>query len=67
MAVMSGLEAMRRLKGEGLRAKFIFLTLQSEARLASEALRAGASGYLLKQAAGEELIEAIHAVAQGLT
>jgi two-component system, NarL family, response regulator NreC len=67
MPVMSGLEAMRQLKAEGLRAKFIFLTLQSEPRLASEALRAGAAGYLLKQAAGEELIEAIHAVAQGLT
>jgi DNA-binding NarL/FixJ family response regulator len=67
MPIMSGLEAMRRLKAEGLRAKFIFLTLQSEPRLASEALRAGASGYLLKQAAGEELIEAIRAVAQGHT
>jgi DNA-binding NarL/FixJ family response regulator len=67
MPVMSGLEAMRRLKAEGLRSKFIFLTLQSEPRLASEALRAGASGYLLKQAAGEELIEAINAVTQGLT
>ena len=66
MPVMSGLEAMRRLKAEGLRAKFIFLTLQSEPRLASEALRAGASGYLLKQAAGEELIDAIRAVANGL-
>jgi DNA-binding NarL/FixJ family response regulator len=67
MPVMSGLEAMRRLKAENLRSKFILLTLQPEPRLASEALRGGASGYLLKQSAGEELIEAVHAVLQGLT
>jgi DNA-binding NarL/FixJ family response regulator len=67
MPVMSGLEAMRQLKAEGVRAKFIFLTLHTEARLASEALRAGASGYLLKQAAAEELIEALRAVGEGLT
>lgn len=67
MPVMSGLEAMQRLKAGGLRAKFIFLTLHTEARLAASALHAGASGYLLKQSAAEELVEAIRAVAGGLT
>jgi DNA-binding NarL/FixJ family response regulator len=67
MPVMSGLDAMRRLRADGVRSKFIFLTLHAEPRLAADALRAGASAYLLKQAAGEELIEAIHAVSQGLT
>lgn len=67
MPVMSGLEAMRQLKADGVRAKFIFLTLHTEARLASEALRAGASGYLLKQAAAEELLEALRTVAGGMT
>jgi two-component system, NarL family, response regulator NreC len=67
MPIMSGLDAMRRLKAEGLRSKFVFLTLHTEARLASEAFRAGASGYLLKQAAEAELIEAVRAVAGGLT
>ena len=67
MPVMNGLEAMRRLKTLGIRAKFIFLTLHAEPRLASDAMRNGASGYLLKQAAGDELIEAVHAVAGGLT
>jgi DNA-binding NarL/FixJ family response regulator len=56
MPGMSGLDAMRRLKADGLRCKFIFLTLHTEPRLASEAIRAGASGYLLKVAAAEELI-----------
>jgi DNA-binding NarL/FixJ family response regulator len=67
MPVMSGLDAMRRLKADGLRSKFIFLTLHTDSRLASEAMRAGASGYLLKHAAAEELIEAIHAVMAGHT
>jgi DNA-binding NarL/FixJ family response regulator len=66
MPVMNGLDAMRRLKADGVRAKFIFLTLHGEPRLASEAMRAGASGYVLKQSAGDELIEAIQAVSKGL-
>jgi two-component system, NarL family, response regulator NreC len=67
MPGMSGLDAMRRLKTDGLRSKFIFLTLHTDSRLASEAMRAGASGYLLKHAAAEELIEAIHVVMKGHT
>ena len=67
MPAMSGLEAMRRLKSEGVGSKFIFLTLHTEPRLASEAFRSGASGYLLKQAAAEELVEAVRAVTGGLT
>ena len=67
MPGMSGLDAMRRLKTGGLRSKFIFLTLHTDSRLASEAMRAGASGYLLKHAAAEELIEAIHVVMKGHT
>jgi two-component system, NarL family, response regulator NreC len=67
MPGMSGLDAMRRLKADGLRSKFIFLTLHTDSRLASEAMRAGASGYLLKHAAAEELIAAIHAVMEGHT
>jgi DNA-binding NarL/FixJ family response regulator len=38
------------------------LTVHTDARVAAEAIRAGACGYLLKAAAGEELIEAIRAV-----
>jgi DNA-binding NarL/FixJ family response regulator len=67
MPGMSGLDAMRRLKADGFRSKFIFLTLHTDSRLAAEAMRAGASGYLLKHAAAEELIAAIHAVMEGHT
>jgi DNA-binding NarL/FixJ family response regulator len=67
MPGMSGIDAMRQLKAEGSEARFIFLTIHAEARLAAEAMRSGASGYLLKQAAGNELFDAIQAVTSGRT
>ena len=67
MPGMSGIDAMRQLKAEGSEARFIFLTIHTEARLAAEAMRSGASGYLLKQAAGNELFDAIQAVMSGRT
>ena len=67
MPGMSGIDAMRQLKAEGSEARFIFLTIHAEARLAAEAMRSGASAYLLKQAAGDELFDAIQAVTQGRT
>ena len=67
MPGMSGIDAMRQLKAEGSEARFIFLTIHTEARLAAEAMRSGASAYLLKQAAGNELFDAIKAVISGRT
>jgi DNA-binding NarL/FixJ family response regulator len=65
MPLLNGLDAARQLKREGAAAKIIFLTMHTEAQLAAEAFRAGASGYLLKSSAGEELITAIHEVIKG--
>jgi DNA-binding NarL/FixJ family response regulator len=67
MPVLSGLEALRRLKSARSDAKVIFLTMHADAQLATEAFRAGACGYVLKQSAGEELIAAIQEVLQGKT
>jgi DNA-binding NarL/FixJ family response regulator len=67
MPVLSGLEALRRLKAARNEAKIIFLTMHADAQLATEAFRAGASGYVLKQSAGEELIAAIREALQGRT
>ena len=67
MPVMDGLEAMHRLKASRINAKVIFLTMHADAQLATAALRAGASGYVLKHAAGEELITAIQEALQGRT
>jgi DNA-binding NarL/FixJ family response regulator len=65
MPRLNGLDAVRALKKRNHRTKVVFLTMHSDPELASEAFRVGASGYLLKQSAGEELITAIHAVLQG--
>jgi DNA-binding NarL/FixJ family response regulator len=67
MPVVSGLEALRRLKAARSNAKVVFLTMHADAQLATEAFRAGACGYVLKQSAGEELIGALHEVLQGRT
>lgn len=65
MPLLNGLDAARQLKRDGATAKIVFLTMHAEAQLAAEAFRAGASGYLLKSSAGEELIAAIHEVTKG--
>src|SRR5262249_39062359 len=65
MPLLNGLDAARHLKRAGATAKIIFLTMHAEAQFAAEAFRAGASGYLLKSSAGEELITAIHEVIKG--
>jgi DNA-binding NarL/FixJ family response regulator len=67
MPEMSGLEAMRHLKAGGSTARFIVLTVDRDPRVALEAMRAGASAYVFKQAAGEELLDAIRAVMAGGT
>lgn len=59
MPGMSGLDVLRRLRAEGMTTPFLFLTMYADATLAAEALRAGASGFLLKNSAGEELHLAI--------
>jgi DNA-binding NarL/FixJ family response regulator len=59
---MSGIDAMRTLREEGSPARFVFLTFHAEARVVADALRYGASGYLLKEAAADELLHAIQVV-----
>jgi DNA-binding NarL/FixJ family response regulator len=65
MPRLTGLGAWRRLTAMGTDARIIFLTMHADPQLAAEAIRAGASGFLLKHSAGEELISAIDEVSQG--
>jgi DNA-binding NarL/FixJ family response regulator len=65
MPLLSVLEALRRLQDGGVAPKFVFLTMHADPKLAAEAVRAGAAGYLLKQSAGDELTAAIREVLQG--
>lgn len=65
MPVLNGFDAVRKIREHGVEARIIFLTMHDDAMLLAEAFRCGGSGYVLKQAAGEELINAIREVAQG--
>ena len=65
MPGLSGIEALRELRRLGVTSKVIFLTMHPEVPYALEARAAGASGYVLKSSAGEELVDAIHEVLQG--
>jgi DNA-binding NarL/FixJ family response regulator len=59
---MSGFEAARQLKILVPSVKIIMVTMLTEAISVSEAFKVGASGYVLKQSASDELIEAIDSV-----
>ncbi len=65
MPLLNGLEAVRQIRERRPNARIIILTMHRETQLAVDAFRAGASGYMLKISPGEELITAIHEVAQG--
>jgi DNA-binding NarL/FixJ family response regulator len=65
MPRLNGLEAGRRLKKMMPRVKLIFLTMNEDPDLAAEAIRNGASGYLLKTCAASELLDAIQAALKG--
>lgn len=65
MPVMNGLDALRQLRSRGYRGHFILLTVHADPQLAVQAMREGASGYLVKAAAGEELFDAIRAIVDG--
>jgi len=59
MPLMNGMEAPSRLKQLIAAVRLIFLTMNEDPDLAAEAIRRGASGYLLKSSAASELIRAI--------
>jgi DNA-binding NarL/FixJ family response regulator len=67
MPKVSGLEALRRLKTNHDDSRVIVLTMHADAKLATEALRLGAKGFVLKQSSGQELVNAIEAVLNGST
>jgi len=65
MPLLNGLDAGKELKKRIRGVKLIFLTMYPDADLAREAMRAGASGYLLKTSAASELIKAIREAVKG--
>ena len=65
MPLLNGLDAGRQLKAQRRSVKLIYLTMNPDPDLAGEALRIGASGYLLKSSAAQELKQAIHEALRG--
>jgi DNA-binding NarL/FixJ family response regulator len=65
MPVLGGVEATRRVRATDPRCQVIVLTTFDDDEEVFDALRAGAVGYLLKDAPSEKLVEAIRAAARG--
>ena len=65
MPRLGGLEATREIRERAPGVAVLILSMHDEERYLFEALRAGASGYVLKRAADTDLIDAIRAVERG--
>ena len=65
MPGLTGVQVLKQLKSENILIPTIMLSIYPEEQYAIRALKAGAAGYLTKEAAGNELIEAIRKVASG--
>ena len=65
MPILDGIEATRRIADAEIPARIVMLTTFGLDELVVAALRAGASGFVLKEAPPEEIIEAVHVVARG--
>jgi len=62
---LNGIEAARRIRKLSLETKILFVSQESSADVAREALGTGASGYFVKSDAGTELLRAVSAVLRG--
>jgi DNA-binding NarL/FixJ family response regulator len=67
MPRLNGIDACRQLRRTMPELKFVFLTVNEDPDLAAEAIRLGASGYLLKSSATSELFTAIEHALTGKT
>jgi two-component system, NarL family, response regulator NreC len=65
MPELNGIEATRRIGELSPRTRVLALSMHKDSVYVREILRAGAKGYLLKDAAGNDLLAAVRAVARG--
>jgi len=65
MPELNGIEATRRIVALAPRTRILALSMHRDSVYVREILRAGASGYLLKEAGDQDLLTAIRAIAQG--
>ncbi|HWC99847.1 MAG TPA: response regulator transcription factor [Candidatus Sulfopaludibacter sp.] len=66
MKELNGIEATAQILKHSPHTAVLMLSMYSDERYVLRAVKAGARGYLLKNSAGDELIQAIHAVQKGL-
>lgn len=67
MPNINGIQATRRITAELPNTKVLILSVHTDKEVVAEALAAGASGYLLKNCAGDELVKAVRLVLSGKT
>jgi two-component system response regulator NreC len=65
MPLLNGIEATRQIVRRAPSVRVLILSMHSDQAYVTQAVQAGARGYLLKESAGSELIAAISAVAAG--
>ncbi len=65
MPQLNGLDAVEQLRQAGCQAKVVFLTMHKDALYAARAVRAGASGFVVKHSASSELVTAIREALAG--
>jgi DNA-binding NarL/FixJ family response regulator len=65
MPRMTGLQAARHIRDQAPEVQVLLLSMHDDERYLLEALKAGASGYVLKRAADTDLVDAVRAVARG--
>jgi DNA-binding NarL/FixJ family response regulator len=67
MPRLSGIDATRRIGKRGLDTKVLVLSMHASRTYVEEVLRAGAAGYIVKNAAAQDLLDAIDAVRNGVS
>lgn len=65
MPVRSGLEALKEIKAKDKNIKVVMLTVENDKKTILEAIDIGADGYILKESAGSEIVNAIRNVYSG--
>lgn len=65
MPLMDGLDVLKKIKEKKNKIKVIMLTVENDSRVIRDAINIGADGYVLKEAAGHEIVNAIKIVNGG--
>lgn len=66
MPVVDGITATRRMRSRAPDTRVVVLTMHADTDLVEKARSAGAAGYLLKEASGEEVVQAVRRAIDGL-